>query len=824
MVYQPTIEPKTRDDLAATLLAALGVAIGFAGLAYLCVEIPRVYGHVTPIWLSNGFLAACLLSSPSRRWPALVVGGLVGALAAGAHAGDSPTINAILVTLNVSEALLAAVAVRRVAGQAIDLGRPRDMLAFVLLGGFLAPLIAGGVASSIHTFVRGGDLLTNVTGWVLNDILGMLTIGPCLLVLFRAKLYLREQPLTRDGMLSILACGVMTAVVFGQTKYPLLFLVPPVILLAAWRQEVLGAVLGGVLVAAIALVLTIAGRGPIHLILSGSATQSTVLQLFLAVSTFVALPVAAFQRQRRAIMAELVETSAAAERSEAKFRLLAESALDIIAHSDLHGQMTYISPAARSIMGYPPEELLGVGYLKTLHPDDLAKISEVVRVQRECSDPALAPPAATVEYRAFRKDGDMIWLESRPTLAFDPLTSVPNGITDIIRDVTARKTLEMDLRAARAEAEAAAAVKGEFLANMSHELRTPLTAVIGFANLAAEEADLSPRARRYLDRIAAGGQTLLTTINDILDFSRLEAGRIALNVRPTNVADLVAEVLELTSAGAMAKGLTLGADGLAALPAQVMIDPERVRQVLVNLVGNAVKFTDAGKVSLAVVHQENRLRIAVVDTGRGVAAEDQALLFARFSQIDAALNRQHGGTGLGLAISRGLVELMGGEIGVESEEGKGARFWFEIPADVAQTDDKASDEDDLPLPPPGSRVLVVDDNAGNRELVRSVLEAVGVEVAEARDGEEGVAAAAAETYDAILMDLRMPRLDGVSAAQRIRAEQGPSSGAPIIAFSADVRLGPLDPVFDGATPKPLTVMSLLSTLAQAMSGPAPVTA
>ena len=159
----------------------------------------------------------------------------------------------------------------------------------------------------------------------------------------------------------------MTAVVFGQTKYPLLFLVPPVILLAAWRQEVLGAVLGGVLVAAIALVLTIAGRGPIHLILSGSATQSTVLQLFLAVSTFVALPVAAFQRQRRAIMAELVETSAAAERSEAKFRLLAESALDIIAHSDLHGQMTYISPAARSIMGYPPEELLGVGYLKTLH-------------------------------------------------------------------------------------------------------------------------------------------------------------------------------------------------------------------------------------------------------------------------------------------------------------------------------------------------------------------------------------------------------------------------------------------------------------------------
>lgn len=823
MVDHPKIGPKTDDNLAATLLAAVGVAFGFAGLAYLCVEIPRVYGHVTPIWLSNGFLAACLLSSPTRRWPALVVGALLGSLAAGAHAGDSPTLNAILATLNVSEGLLAAAAVRRVTGEAIDLGRPRDMLAFVLLGGFLAPMLVGPVASSFYTMLRGGHLLTGIISWVLNDVLGMLTVGPCLLVLFKAKFYLRERPLTRDGVLSIVACGAMTAVVFGQTKYPLLFLAPPVMLLAAWRQEVLGAVLGAVLVAAIALVLTIAGHGPIHLILSGSATQSTVLQLFLAVSTFVALPVAAFQRQRRAIMTELVETSAAAERSEAKFRLLAESALDIIAHSDLHGQMNYISPAARSIMGYPPEELLGAAYLKTLHPDDIAKIGEVVRAQRDCPTAASAPAAATVEYRAFRKDGAMIWLESRPTLACDPLTGAPTGITDIIRDITARKTLELELRAARAEAETAAAVKGEFLANMSHELRTPLTAVIGFANLAADEPDLSPRARRYLDRIAAGGQTLLTTINDILDFSRLESGRIALNVRPTSVADLVAEVLELSSADAMAKGLALAAEDLAALPPHVMIDPQRVRQVLVNLVGNAVKFTDTGKVGLSVVHRENRLRIAVVDTGRGVAAEDQALLFARFSQIDAALNRQHGGAGLGLAISKGLVELMGGEIGVESEQGRGARFWFEIPAHVAQVDEEEQAEDDIPLPPPGSRVLVVDDNAGNRELVRSVLEAVGVEVAEAEDGEEGVAAAAAAPYDVILMDLRMPRLDGVSAALRIRAERGLSAGAPIIAFSADVRMGPLDPVFDGATPKPLTVISLLSTLAEAMSAPSPAT-
>ena len=152
--------------MATTLLTALGVAFGFAFLAYLCVEIPRSYNHVTPIWLSNGFLAACLLSSPSRRWPALIVGAALGALTAGAHAGDSPLINVILVTLNITEGTLAAYAVRRVTGPSIDLGRPRDMLAFVLLGGFMAPAIAGTLASSIHTVLRGGDLFQKITGWV----------------------------------------------------------------------------------------------------------------------------------------------------------------------------------------------------------------------------------------------------------------------------------------------------------------------------------------------------------------------------------------------------------------------------------------------------------------------------------------------------------------------------------------------------------------------------------------------------------------------------------------------------------------------------------
>lgn len=734
---------------------------------------------------------------------------------------------ALLVPANAFQTWLAAYWVRRLTGDAIDLAQPRDMVVFLLVGGIAAPLVAAPPAALIHTALRGGDPLSNMVNWTLGDILGMLTTTPCVLVLMNARAYLRERPLTREGVLAIAFCCAVTLGVFWQNQYPLLFMVPPAMMLVAWRQEVVGAALSAVLVALIAVPLTMAGRGPIMLMAQHSTAQSNVLQIFLALCIFVCLPMAALQRQRRGILATVFEARAAAEISEARYRLLAETALDVIAHSDMEGRMTYMSPATQGLLGYAPEELLGWNYLKAIHPEDVSHVAELVQAQREANVRG-ETLAVTVEYRAFRKDGAMIWLESRPTLAFDPVTREAIGVTDIVRDVTERKALEMELRAARREAEAAAAVKGEFLANMSHELRTPLTAVIGFANLLADEADLSERSRRYVDRIATGGQALLTTINDILDFSRLEEGRIVLHPQPVAVADLVAEVLEILTPAAEGKQLVLRAVGGEPMPEQVILDPERVRQVLLNLVGNAVKFTEVGEVVLeaAYDHQAGRLRMSVVDTGPGVGEVDQALIFTRFAQINAALNREHGGAGLGLAISRGLVELMGGEIGVASSLGQGARFWFEIPAPEAATPAPQDDDEtaEFPLPSPGRRVLVVDDNAGNRELVRSVLEAVGVKVAEAVDGEAGVAAANAEPYDAILMDLRMPRLDGVSAALRIRAERGPSAQAPIIAFSADVRSGPLDPVFDGATPKPLTVMSLLSTLVTALESRHPATA
>jgi CheY-like chemotaxis protein/nitrogen-specific signal transduction histidine kinase len=351
-------------------------------------------------------------------------------------------------------------------------------------------------------------------------------------------------------------------------------------------------------------------------------------------------------------------------------------------------------------------------------------------------------------------------------------------------DITELKLAEAELRAAREAAEAAAAVKGEFLANMSHELRTPLTSVLGFTRLALEQPDLTETSRGYIAKASNAGAALLSTVNDILDFSKLESGRLQIRLAPADPAAVCRDTLELFSESADAKGLALRFEG-AGLPESLAIDPDRLRQVLLNLIGNAVKFSEAGEVVLAADWraEDERLSLSVTDQGPGIAKAQQPLLFRRFSQVDGSSTRRHGGTGLGLAICMGIVEAMGGEIGVESEQGQGARFFFDIPAALAMAPDTGEAEA-ATLFAPGVRILVTDDHPANRELVRAVLLPFGAEVSEAADGAEAVTLAGAEQFDLILMDLRMPVLDGMGAMQAIRAGGGHNAATPILAFSA----------------------------------------
>ena len=321
----------------------------------------------------------------------------------------------------------------------------------------------------------------------------------------------------------------------------------------------------------------------------------------------------------------------------------------------------------------------------------------------------------------------------------------------------------------------------------------------------------------------------MCTVNDILDFSKLEAGQVAIQPQPVSMSRLARATLDLFTPQAGAKDIDLVLDDAGSGPDLVVaVDPDRVRQILLNFVSNAVKFTAAGSVTLRMRYDQGaaRLRVQVIDTGGGIDEAKQALLFKRFSQIDGSLTRTQGGTGLGLAICKGLVEAMGGEIGLDSDPGRGSRFWFRIPAQPATL--AANDADPAALTRPafeGVRVLVVDDHPTNRELARLFLAGVGAEVSEAEDGEEAVELAGDWPFDVILMDLRMPKLDGAGALRRIRASGGPNDGTPILAFTADATADLAERLlaagFDDIVAKPLEPNALLGAVARATAFAAP---
>ncbi len=342
-------------------------------------------------------------------------------------------------------------------------------------------------------------------------------------------------------------------------------------------------------------------------------------------------------------------------------------------------------------------------------------------------------------------------------------------------------------REARRRALTASRAKSDFLATMSHEIRTPMNSILGFTQVLLRDPAMPGGIRGKVEVIAQAGQSLMTVLNDILDFSKVEAGQIELHAEPLDVEACAAHAVEILQAPAIAKGLALRLEADMA-PGQYEIDGQRLQQILLNLLNNAVKFTSFGHVLLTVVffEQEQRLRFEVQDTGIGVDPEVIDRLFTRFSQADSSTTRDYGGSGLGLAICKGLVERMGGRIGVESRLSVGSTFWFEVPARRIEAKAKAAGEAPAPTAPLSGRVLVVDDHAMNRLLGETLLGLLGCEVDLAASGEEAVQACSEIGYDAILMDVHMPKMDGLAAARAIQASGGMNATTPIIAMSADV--------------------------------------
>lgn len=530
----------------------------------------------------------------------------------------------------------------------------------------------------------------------------------------------------------------------------------------------------------------------------------------------------------RVDITEIKRREAELLRSENLFRATVAGASDGIIVTDEKGRILAFNPAAESIFGYSAADAAGVGVYDLLLPEPIcSRYKAGLATYLETGHGPLLSQRR--EETCLRKDGS--------TVLVDVAVRVSEGdgerlLIANIRDITNEKARAVALQEAKEKAEVANLAKASFLAMMSHEIRTPLNGVLGVLEVLGD-TELTAKQGRYVHTARESGQALLAIINDILVFSKLEAGKFVLEPVAESLSGMLEGIRDLLAPRADERHLSLEVSIEAGTPDTVWVDAGSLRQILLNLVGNALKFTESGRVSIELSvldpdgtdgreDAQHLIRFTVRDTGIGIQADKIPDLFAEFATLDASYSRRYEGTGLGLAICRELVSRMGGRIEVHSTVGAGSVFWFDLPLNEAprnalSVENQIIDPQDLATLT-GMRILLAEDNATNRMVLSEMLERVGCEVSFATTGSEAVEMVRASVYDIVLMDISMPEMDGLEATRIIRCDAGPHAHLPIVALTAHTLAEDREKIvanrMDALLSKPVSKHDLVTRLAQ----------
>lgn len=932
------------------LLQTLALALLFGILAYLAIVITGGEEKIAAVWLPNAVLVAFILRR-KRTNPYLICGAFAANILANLGVGHLPLRAVTLAMANSIEILIICGGMRRLGFAHPNMMRFDHLLTFTLIGGILAPSISSGIAAATLDTTASSVIIVWVE-WMLKKSLGMLIVAPAIWVAVDAW-QTRAKPSRRRTIewFAIVAGGIFTLIlIFGQSRFPLLFVVTPFVFLATFRLGGLGATAATVIIAIFASSATALGTGPIAMINGSLAEQLAVLQCFLAFNFVMSLPVAAMLESRANITRKLAESEdlnrsmlnnmnevifktdvdgrwtylnpawenltgfsveeslgwrttrllhpddledarevysaivsgAVANRTlqqrfmrptgetcyidvnvkrltdekgnftgttgsirdvtelaqhqqklterNALLTLLADNVTDAVLRLSITGECLYASPSARGLFELAPESMIGVNLITDFHPDDNVAVRETFqnladgRVDRALIAFRSAAPFEPTRYR---------WMEANCAVVRDTGSGAPAEIIASIRDVSATKRLEQELRHARTIAEQAVIAKSAFLANMSHEIRTPMNGVIGFTDL-LRAGDLDADQREQVEMIAESGQSMMQLLNDILDISKIEADQMQIAKEEVDLRHKIRSVLRLMEPAARAKGITLRVDVNDLVPDAIVGDALRLRQILINLIGNAIKFTKIGHVDLIVgVSQKlgySTLFIDVKDSGIGIASDRIKSVFDTFTQADTSIGRRFGGTGLGLSITRQLVELMGGKISVTSSEGEGSTFTVNLPLRVAiGVKSAATAADASPLPfsmQLGSRrLLIAEDNEINQALMRAMMRKIGLQTVFASNGAEAVEAAVAaanegQPFDMVLMDMQMPVMDGLEATRKLRDAGFDATQLPIVALTANAYAEDVAACLEAGMQdhlsKPVTLATVCSVLTRMM--------